>query len=593
MSADGHDPAPAAPSAPHAAGPFQLPVQRDSSVLPPPAAHPSDVLDPVSAEVPTAAQCVLGPLLRRRAAGTPTAPYALMPDGEVWTYRRTLQETEETAAALQALGVAPGELVLSWLPNGPEALRTWYGVNMAGAVLVPLNIAYRGTILHQVIADSGAEVLICRPSLAARLTESAQPPGKVRTIVLLPGPDEAPDKVRALAEQLSRRFRVHTGLRADRGEFTEPVPAPQPWDPQTVIYTSGTTGPSKGVVSSYAHLYSSCTAAFHGMAGPEDRYLLQLPLFHAGGTIGAYGMLVYGASVTVVPAFTTSEFWPLIRRTGTTLCTLLGVMATYLLKQPAVPQDTGHPLRAAYVIPFTEGAREFAERFGVSVRALFNMTEVSCPVLSDPGHAPDVPMHCGRPRPGITARVVDDHDREVADGETGELILRADRPWAFNSGYLGRPQETAAAWRNGWFHTGDGFRRAPDGGLVFVDRKKDAIRRRGENISSFEVETQAVAHPEVLEAAAVAVPGDEGEDEVLLVVAGRTPAAPVPPEALLAFLRERLAHFMLPRYIRLLPELPKTPTGKPTKHTLRAEGVTEDTWDREAAGIRIRRERIV
>ncbi|NEE60815.1 ATP-dependent acyl-CoA ligase, partial [Streptomyces sp. SID8455] len=275
--------------------------------------------------------------------------------------------------------------------------------------------------------------------------------------------------------------------------------------PQTVIYTSGTTGPSKGVVSSYAHLYSSCTAAFHGMAGPEDRYLLQLPLFHAGGTIGAYGMLVHGGSVTVVPAFTTSEFWPLIRRTGTTLCTLLGVMATYLLKQPPLPQDTGHPLRAAYVIPFTEGATEFSKRFGVSVRALFNMTEVSCPVLSAPDHHPGVPMHCGQPRPGITARVVDDHDREVADGEAGELVLRADRPWSFLSGYLGRPAETAAVWRNGWFHTGDTFRRAPDGGLVFVDRKKDAIRRRGENISSFEVEAQAVAHPGVLEAAAVAV----------------------------------------------------------------------------------------
>ncbi|MEU7347111.1 ATP-dependent acyl-CoA ligase [Streptomyces bacillaris] len=554
-----------------------------------------DILDPASAAVPTAEQCVLGPLLRRRAAATPRAPYALMPDGELWTYERTLRETEETAAALQSLGVAPGQLVLSWLPNGPDALRVWYGVNAAGAVLVPLNIAYRGAILRQVIADSGAEVLVCRPSLAARLEEPYGPDkvGAVRTVVLLAGPEDTPDEVEALAARLSVRFRVETGLRGGQAEFTEPVPAPQPWDPQTVIYTSGTTGPSKGVVSSYAHLYSSCTAAFHGMAGPEDRYLLQLPLFHAGGTIGAYGMLVHGGSVTVVPAFTTSEFWPLIRRTGTTLCTLLGVMATYLLKQPPLPQDIGHPLRAAYVIPFTEGATEFAKRFGVSARALFNMTEVSCPVLSAPDHHPGVPMHCGEPRPGIAARIVDDHDREVPDGEAGELVLRAQRPWSFLSGYLGRPAETAAVWRNGWFHTGDTFRRAPDGGLVFVDRKKDAIRRRGENISSFEVEAQAVAHPGVLEAAAVAVPGDEGEDEVLLVVADRDPGAPVDPAELLEFLRGRLAHFMLPRYIRTLHELPKTPTGKPTKHTLRAEGVVAGTWDREAAGIRIRREKIV
>ncbi|MGW2088266.1 ATP-dependent acyl-CoA ligase [Streptomyces sp. NPDC001880] len=551
------------------------------------------ILDPASPAVPTAEQCVLGPLLRRRAVGTPDAPYALMPDGELWSYARTLRETEETATALQELGVAPGQLVLSWLPNGPDALRVWYGVNLAGAVLVPINIAYRGSILSQVIADSGAEVLVCRPTLAARLEELPDGAGAVRTVVLLAGPDDEPGEVAALAGRLAAHYRVETGLRADRAGFTEPVPAPRPWDPQTVIYTSGTTGPSKGVVSSYAHLYASCTAAFDGMAGPEDRYLLQLPLFHAGGTIGAYGMLVRGGSVTVVPAFTTSEFWPLIRRTGTTLCTLLGVMATYLLKQPPSPEDTGHPLRAAYVIPFTKGATEFSKRFGVSVRALFNMTEVSCPVLSAPDHDPAEALHCGRPRPGITARVVDDHDREVPEGGTGELVLRADRPWSFLSGYLGRPAETAEVWRNGWFHTGDTFRRAPDGGLVFVDRKKDAIRRRGENISSFEVEAQAVAHPSVLEAAAVAVPCDEGEDEVLLVVAGRDPAVPVEPAELLEFLRERLAHFMLPRYIRVVAALPKTPTGKPTKHTLRADGLVAGTWDREAAGIRIRRERIV
>ncbi len=260
-----------------------------------------DILDPASAAVPTAEQCVLGPLLRRRAATAPDAPYALMPDGDTWTYARMLRETEESAAALQALGVAPGELVLSWLPNGPDALRVWYGVNLAGAVLVPLNIAYRGAILRQVVADSGAGVLVCRPSLAARLEDGDERVGAVRTVVLLPGPEDTPEEVAALAARLAGRYRVETGLRSDRAEFTEPVPAPQPWDPQTVIYTSGTTGPSKGVISSYAHLYSSCTAAFHGMAGPDDRYLLQLPLFHAGGTIGAYGMLVHGGSLTVVP----------------------------------------------------------------------------------------------------------------------------------------------------------------------------------------------------------------------------------------------------------------------------------------------------
>lgn len=560
---------------------------------------PDDILDPASPEVPTAEQCVLGPLLRRRARERPDAPYALMPDGELWSYARTLRETERTAAALQALGVSRGDRVLSWLPNGADALRTWYGTNLAGATLVPLNVAYRGVNLTHVLADSAAGVLVCRPALAGRLGAPGVGTGAVHTVVLLPAPDDTPETVDRAAAGLDRRFRVVVGQDEDIGSgpgrnvFTEPERPLEPWDAQTIIYTSGTTGPSKGVVSSYAHLYTSCTAAFHGIAGPDDRYLLQLPLFHAGGTIGAYGMLVHGGSLTVVPAFATKEFWPLVRRTGTTLCTLLGVMATYLLKEPPGPGDTAHRLREAFVIPLGGDTAEFARRFGVRVRALFNMTEVSCPVLSRPD--PGIPLYCGTPRPGIESRVVDEFDREVPDGVPGELVLRSRRPWSFLSGYHGRPEATAEAWRNGWFHTGDTFRRAPDGGLVFVDRKKDAIRRRGENISSFEVEAQALAHPAVREAAAVAVPGDEGEDEVLLVVCPpeEQGAERPDPAALLGFLRSRLAHFMLPRYVRVLDALPKTPTGKPLKHALRAEGVTEDTWDRETAGLRIRREKLL
>ncbi|MER6127927.1 AMP-binding protein [Streptomyces sp. NPDC001795] len=575
-----------------------IPRPRTRTGIPRPAA-PGDILDPASPAVPTAEQCVLGPLLRRRARERPDAPYALMPDGELWSYARTLRESERTAAALQVLGVARGDRVLSWLPNGADALRTWYGTNFAGATLVPLNVAYRGANLTHVLADSAAGVLVCRPELAERLSATGVGTGAVHTVVLLPAPDDTPESIDQVAAGLDRRFRVVIGLNADSAcgsglvGFAEPHPPPAPWDAQTIIYTSGTTGPSKGVVSSYAHLYSSCTAAFHGIAGPDDRYLLQLPLFHAGGTIGAYGMLVHGGSLTVVPAFTTKEFWPLVRRTGTTLCTLLGVMATYLLKEPPDPADRDHPMREVFVVPFGGDTGDFARRFGVQVRALFNMTEVSCPVSSGPD--PGIPMYCGTPRPGIEAKVVDEHDREVPDGALGELVLRSQRPWSFLSGYHARPEATAEAWRNGWFHTGDTFRRAPDGGLVFVDRKKDAIRRRGENISSYEVEAQALAHPAVREAAAVAVPGDEGEDEVLLVVCPlQEPGAQPPdPVALLGFLQGRLAHFMLPRYVRVLDALPKTPTGKPLKHVLRAEGVTEDTWDRETAGIRIRREKLL
>jgi crotonobetaine/carnitine-CoA ligase len=213
------------------------------------------------------------------------------------------------------------------------------------------------------------------------------------------------------------------------------------------------------------------------------------------------------------------------------------------------------------------------------------MTETAVPIRSAPN--PAALGTCGRPRAGVEARVVDAHDIEVPDGQVGELILRTSRPWELSPGYYRNPEATAAAWRNGWFHTGDAFRRDPDGNYYFVDRLKDSIRRRGENISSFEVEAEALGHPAVLEAAAIAVPSDVGEDDVLLVVAlveGRT----LDPAELLRFLEPRMAHYMLPRYVRVIGAMPKTPTAKIEKHRLRADGLTSDTWDREAHGITVR-----
>jgi carnitine-CoA ligase len=191
----------------------------------------------------------------------------------------------------------------------------------------------------------------------------------------------------------------------------------------------------------------------------------------------------------------------------------------------------------------------------------------------------------------VFARVVDPHDIEVRPGEVGELILRTDSPWAMSHGYYGDPLATARAWRNGWFHTGDAFRQDEDGNFFFIDRMKDAIRRRGENISSFEVEAAIGGHPDVREVAVVGVPSEFGEDEVLAVVApveGRS----IDPAELLEYLLPRLAHFMVPRFVRVLAELPKTPTQKIQKHLLRADGIVDGAWDREAAGIRIRRERL-
>jgi crotonobetaine/carnitine-CoA ligase len=527
--------------------------------------------------VPTAETCVLRPLLERRAAEMPDKVFVRLADGTEWTYRQTLEITRRTAAGFQALGIRQGEHVLSWLPNGPDAIRVWFGLNYIGAVCVPINLAYRGRLLEHVVENSDARLIVCHGQLYGRLAEVAR--AKLTDAVVIGGSDATvPGLTRHGAEALSPAGATPT----------PPEREIRPWDTQLIIYTSGTTGPSKGVLSSYLQTYSMSHDPFHFIGG-DDRFMVNLPLFHVGGTLPIYGMLAKGGSVAVVESFDTGSFWQVVRETGSTIVFLLGVMATFVVKQPPGPQDRGHGLRTAIIIPLSEDAASFAERFSCDTYTLFNMTEICTPLVS--GRTPGPLGTCGVPREGMQARIVDENDCEVAPGEIGELILRTDRPWSMNHGYYKNPEATVRAWRNGWFHTGDAFRVDAAGQYFFVDRMKDAIRRRGENISSFEVETEVCAHPAVKEAAAVAVPSELAEDEVLVVVSPAEGQA-IDPEELVRFLIPRMAHFMVPRYVRVVPELPKTPTQKVQKHMLRSEGVTADTWDREKAGLRLRRERL-
>jgi crotonobetaine/carnitine-CoA ligase len=264
-------------------------------------------------------------------------------------------------------------------------------------------------------------------------------------------------------------------------------------------------------------------------------------------------------------------------------------MATFLVKRPASPADRDHEVRVALMVPLTDDAPVFKERFGIDIYTIFNMTEISSPIVSEAN--PVARGTCGKPRADVDVRLVDGNDCEVPIGAIGEMLVRTDRPWGMNSGYNKNPEATAQAWRNGWFHTGDAFRRDADGNFYFVDRVKDAIRRRGENISSFEVEVEVCAHPDVREAAAIGVPSEFSEDDVMVIVAP-VPGCAVDPAALLNFLVERMPYFMVPRYIRVLPDLPKTPSAKVLKADLRREGITADTWDREKVGFKVGRERV-
>jgi carnitine-CoA ligase len=519
---------------------------------------------------------VLRNLVERHARERGDDTFALFSTGDQWSYARLRVNVRKVAAGLQALGVKQDDFVLSWLPNGPHAIAVWFALNYIGAVYVPVNVSYRGRLLAHVIQNSGARLMIADARLAERLAEVET--ATLDTLVTVSGTPAVLKGIRCLAED---------ALSAATGEPADPVRAIMPWDTQAIIYTSGTTGPSKGVLSSYRHL-GATTEAMDTVTS-EDRVLVNLPLFHVGGTNAVYRMLMRGGSIALVDAFDTETFWDTVRKTGATTMTLLGAMIPFLMKAPPTPRDRDHSLRQAVMVPLAEDAAEFTARFGVDIYTVFNMTEISCPILSD--RNPDVPKTCGRVRAGFEARVVNDHDMEVPHGTVGELMVRADEPWTMNHGYNANPEATARAWRNGWFHTGDAFRRDEAGNFFFVDRMKDAIRRRGENISSFEVEVEIGAHPKVRETAVVGVPSEFGEDEVMAIVAP-VPGADIDPVEIISFLTPRMPHFMVPRYIRFMADLPKTPTQKIEKHLLRQQGITEDTWDRERAGIRLKREKL-
>lgn len=525
---------------------------------------------------PDRRECVLAPLLDGQANARPDDVFLLFEDGDSWTFAETRKRTRRTAAGLRALGLGRGDHLLSWQPNGREAILAWFGANYLGAVYVPLNTAYRGSLLEHAIGLADARILVAHPGLLPRLQDVDT--GPLRDVVVT---TEAPSPAVQSGLPCHPFERLETDEEADADEAVEA------WDTIYIILTSGTTGPSKAVQCSYVQVWSGAAEAMFYFTA-QDRLLAGLPLFHVSGTGAIMDRLIKGGNTVVTEGFSPERFWDTIDRCGVTGTCLVGAMTPFLLKQPPSDRDKTHPLRTVITVPWNEDSLRVAQRYDIRMYTSFNMTETATPIVSE-ANPPEFGI-CGRPRPGVEARILDENDCELPAGATGELVLRTDRPWEMSRGYYKDPEATARAWRNGWFHTGDAFRRDEAGNYFFVDRIKDTIRRRGENILSFEVESEASSFPTVREAAAIPVPSEFGEDDVMLVVSA-IPDVELEAGELFAYLEPRMAHFMLPRYIRVLPELPKTPTQKIQKHLLRTDGVTADTWDRESTGINVRRER--
>ncbi len=513
--------------------------------------------------------------LEALARDRPDAPAISFVDGPEWNWSEVHRRVRDHAQALQALGVGRDEPVLSWLPNGPLAVLNLLALAELGAIYVPVNPAYRGEGLAHVIANSGARLMIAHGELVSRLEPIDI--ARLETLVIIGAETPRLPGLRLLRAD---------ALAGDGARLQPPARPLAPWDTMMVVYTSGTTGPAKGVLSSFRHAHAA-VLGFRNV-GPRDRNLTTLPMFHVGGVWGILWAVYHGGSVVLATHFRTQDFWPIVKRYRITTTGLLGSMVDFLVGQPVAEGERDHGMASVLVAPFGPSALQFAERFGVDVYTEFNMSELAVPMFIGPN--PRAVGTCGVAAPGTTLRLVDANDIEVAEGATGELLVRMDEPWTISHGYHNDAAATARAWRNGWFHTGDLFRRDAAGHYFFIDRATDSIRRRGENISAFEVEAGLRRHAAIAEAAAVAVPAPGGNEQEVMAVIRLAEGAQLAPEALVEFLRPLIAPHMLPRYVRFVSDFPRTPTQKIEKFRLRAQGITTDTWDRELAGVRVRRD---
>lgn len=492
------------------------------------------------------------------------------------TYADSHDRALRIAAGLSRLGVRAPDAVSWMLDNSLDTVLLWWGLGLTGMVQVPVNTAYRASFLSHVLNDSGATVLVVEDHYCARLADIADQLRRLRTVVVRGGPGDA----------LPRgRFRVVRFAELEAAEPHSPRRA-DPSDLFAIMYTSGTTGRAKGVLVPQAHAYTYASREDEQAPTHEDTLLVTLPLFHlAGQWYGVYQSLIHRASCVLEPAFSPSRFWDVVRENDVTFTVLLGAMAELLQQQPPSTSDADNPLRLAVMAPLASDVDGFRRRFGVDLAAVYGMSECGA-VLTGPPHTV-VSGEAGFARPGYDLRVVDEDGADVRTGEVGELLVRPEVPHTVMSGYHNLPERTAETFRDGWLHTGDAFRLDEQGRFYFCDRMKDALRRRGENVSSFEVERAINEHPAVYESAVVGVPSELTEDDIKAVVVARQ--GRLDPADLVEFLRDRLPYFMVPRYIELTEELPKTPTQKVRKHLLREAGEDGEVWDREAAGIHLRR----
>lgn len=517
---------------------------------------------------------VLGAVLEEQAATHGERVFLDFKGDATVSYKQLNEGANRFANGLLKSRIGRGAKVAVMLPNCPEYLYCWFGLAKIGAVMVPINIAHKGELLQYIINHSDAEAVIVDSTLLKRVLEIESGIGKVKQKFVRGWyGDAVPGSIK-------------TAPLADlAGASAESTCADvKHCDPVTILFTSGTTGPSKGVVMSHHYYYSAARAIGAGMNdGPDDILYTCLPLFHVNAQVcTVLAALLFDARVAMYEHFSASTFWEEIRRSRATVFLALGAMGNILYKAPPQTDDQDHDVRLAMVVPPPEDLEGFEKRFDLRVvYETFGMTEgiVTPPAVIEPRR----PGCCGRPSERVEVKIVDEDDLPLGAGQTGEIVIRPREPFTMMTGYYNMPEDTLSAFRNLWFHTGDLGYLDEEGFLYFVGRKKESIRRRGENISAFEVERIVNQHPSVLESAAIPVASELGEDDLKIVVVLKEGEG-LRPEELIRLCEDRMAYFMVPRFIELRDALPKTPTQRVEKYKLQAEGVKPGDWDREKAG---------
>jgi carnitine-CoA ligase len=510
--------------------------------------------------IPVAERTIPG-LLERQAERYGERPLIEAPGG-ARTYAELRDAVAGRAGWLRNSGATPGDRVALMCSNRIELLELMLACAWSGAIAVPVNTALRGDGLRHVLSSSGARLLVADDDQL----EWVEALDALPHLELLVPVSEVPPPGRPL-----------------------PAHDAAPGDIATILYTSGTTGPSKGVLGPNAQVITFAQAICEMLEiGDDDVLFTCLPLFHVNAWSAFFQALVSGTRYHLTSRFSASSFWQQAVDSGATVTYLLGAMVPILLARPPGPLDRAHRIRTVNgVAPAPEAAAAARERFGIVVAECYASTECGCALGAPLGE--QRPGWMGRAMPGYEVRVVDEDDRELPPGESGELIVRSEEPYAIFQGYFGMHEATVEAWRNLWFHTGDRVMRDGQGWVRFVDRLKDAIRRRGENISSLEVESVLLGHPAVSDVAVFPVPSDLGEeDEVMAaIVAGK--GERLDPLELVQWCEGRIAYFAIPRYVDVVDALPLTENGKVRKAVLRERGVGPGTWDLERSGYRLAR----